>query len=296
MLLKTLMLMLKKGMMKVLYRIKNKSGYLTLAGLYPGKSRNIHEITPEIKKLRELGLLSITEIKKTVKEQPIVTVEDNNRKKRLVNKWLESKYENYVSSNLTNVSLANNWMVLVFGVTNQGPTTPTLIQNYTTFTSTFGQPVAGVLTHAYVQFLLNSGVPVLFKRVIDADKLVTADAEVNGTASSPLFTIIASEDYKGDVGNNISVTIAQNEITNACTFNIEYNKTSVEIYNLGVATDTTTLGDLLYTFVSTAVGSTAFNSKYITLEINDTDATQWKMLLQKHKQYGLRVVLLLLII
>lgn len=184
--------------------------------------------------------------------------------------------KNYVSSNLTNVSLANNWMVLVFGVTNQGPTTPTLIQNYTTFTSTFGQPVAGVLTHAYVQFLLNSGVPVLFKRVIDADKLVTADAEVNGTASSPLFTIIASEDYKGDVGNNISVTVAQNEITNACTFNIEYNKTSVEIYNLGVATDTTTLGDLLYTFVSTAVGSTAFNSKYITLEINDTDATQWK--------------------
>lgn len=77
------MLMLKKGMMKVLYRIKNKSGYLTLAGLYPGKSRNIHEITPEIKKLRELGLLSITEIKKTVKEQPIVTVEDNQTKEEV---------------------------------------------------------------------------------------------------------------------------------------------------------------------------------------------------------------------
>lgn len=184
--------------------------------------------------------------------------------------------KNYVSSNLTNVNLVNNWMVLVFGVTNQGPTTPTLVQNYATFTNTFGQPVAGVLTHAYVQFLLNSGVPVLFKRVIDADKLVTAEAEVTGTASSALFTIIASENYKGDVGNNISVTFAQNEITNACTLSIEYNRVSTEIYNLGVATDTTTLGDLLYTFISAATGSTAFDSQYITLELNDTDATHWK--------------------
>lgn len=184
--------------------------------------------------------------------------------------------KNYVSSNTASVSLANNWMVLVFGVTNQGPTTPTLIQSYASFTSIFGQPVPGVITHAYVQFLLNSGVPILFKRVIDADQLVKATTPVQGSASSELFTITATDNYNGAVGNGISVTISKNTITNACSLNVLLNGTSVEIYNLGVATDSITLGDLLYTFVSTAVNSSAFDSEYIVFSMVDNVATNWK--------------------
>lgn len=182
--------------------------------------------------------------------------------------------KNYVSSNLTNVNLANNWSVLVFGVTNQGPTTPTLVQSYVNFTSIFGQPVADVLTHAYVQFLLNNGVPVLFKRVIDASKLVTASVTVQ--TSAELFKISANDNYNGDVGNNISVVIAESSTTHACTLSVLYNKTTVEVYNLGVATENTTLGDLLYTFVNTASGSSAFNSEYIVMKIIETNAETWK--------------------
>lgn len=185
--------------------------------------------------------------------------------------------KNYVSSNLTNINLANNWMVLVFGVTNQGPTTPTLIQSYVNFTNTFGQPVAGVATHAYVQFLLNSGVPVLFKRVINANELVAASIEVKDAASESLFLITATDQYKGAVGNNISVTISENEITHACSLTVQFEGVTVESYNLGGAvTDVTTLGDLLYTFVNNASGSSAFNSQYITLKMMDTNADNWK--------------------
>ena len=115
--------------------------------------------------------------------------------------------KNYVSSNLTNVTLANNWMVLVFGVTNQGPTTPTLVQTTNSFINTFGQATPGVLTSAYVQFLLNSGVPVLFKRIIDADALVKASITIKGTASSDLFSVTATDNFSGSVGNNISIAM-----------------------------------------------------------------------------------------
>lgn len=184
--------------------------------------------------------------------------------------------KNYVSSNLTNVNLANNWMVLVFGVTNQGPTTPTLVQSYASFTGTFGQPVANVATHAYVQFLLNSGVPVLFKRVIDADELIKASITVKGTASADLFSITATDNYNGSVGNNIDVVISKNNVTNACTMNVEFEQTTVETYSLGVATSTITLGDLLYNFVSEASGSGSLNSQYITLKMINSNAAQWK--------------------
>lgn len=78
--------------------------------------------------------------------------------------------KNYVSSSLVSTNLANNWMVLVFGVTSRGPIAPTLVQTYANFEKQFGQPVKGVSTHPYVQLLLNSGVPVLFKRVTDNNK------------------------------------------------------------------------------------------------------------------------------
>ena len=61
--------------------------------------------------------------------------------------------KNYVSSNVNNVNLANNWMVLVFGVTSRGTTRPTLVQNYDAFISAFGQPVADVPTLFIISFI-----------------------------------------------------------------------------------------------------------------------------------------------
>ena len=86
--------------------------------------------------------------------------------------------KNYVSSSINNATLANNWMVLVYGVTDRGTTKPTLVQSYRTFTEQFGQPVSGVPTHAYMRFLLENGVPVLFKRVIKSKDLVAASATI----------------------------------------------------------------------------------------------------------------------
>lgn len=191
--------------------------------------------------------------------------------------------KNYVSSNINNIYLANNWMVLVFGVTNQGPTTPTLVQTYASFTSIFGQPVPGVATHAYIQFLLNSGVPVLFKRVIDADQLVKASVTVSNNAKlSPedpavidLFKAVATDNYAGDVGNNISITISENEITQACSLNISYNSSTVEVYNLGVATETTNLNQLLYNFISNATTSSSFDSEYVEFFMIEEDPSKW---------------------
>ena len=206
--------------------------------------------------------------------------------------------KNYVSSNLTNVNLANNWSTLVFGVTNQGPTTPTLIQSYTNFVNTFGQPVAGVLTHAYVQFLLNSGVPVLFKRVIDADQLVKASINVDkasvANSEDPedptLCTITAADKFNGSVGNNIVVVFTQNDVTNACSLSIEYEQTTVEVYNLGVATENTTLGDLVYSFINTASGSSAFDSEYIEFKIVNTDVANWKNLFDGNNQVKYQLI------
>ena len=196
--------------------------------------------------------------------------------------------KNYISSNLTNVSLANNWMVLVFGVTNQGPTTPTLVQSYTNFTKQFGQPVSGVATHQYVQYILNSGVPVLFKRVIDTDKLVKASIEVKDIdLTKTFFTIVANDTYSGEVGNKISVSISQNETTNACSMKVLFDGSVVETFNLGVATPTITIGDLLYAFVKKA-SSSMFESSYITLNLDaTTPASDWTSVFGPSQEYKL---------
>ena len=73
--------------------------------------------------------------------------------------------KNYVSSNVTPVNVANNWMVLVYGITERGTTNPTIVQNYSTFLDLFGNSVSNTPTHKYVKFLLDNGVPVLFKRI-----------------------------------------------------------------------------------------------------------------------------------
>lgn len=134
----------------------------------------------------------------------------------------------YASANLNNSVLTNNWMVLVFGVTAEGPIEPTLIQNYETFLTLFGQPVSGVKTHNYVQFLINSGVNVLFKRIIDYSNQTKAKLSINELG----LTITATDAYIGEVGNNIECSIEKNETVS--TLVIKYKGQKVETHNLGV--------------------------------------------------------------
>lgn len=142
----------------------------------------------------------------------------------------------YVSSNLSSSALTNNWTVLVFGVTNEGPTEATLIQSYEVFLTMFGQPVKGVKTHNYVRFLVNSGVNVLFKRIIDKDHQTLAKSET----SSLGLTITATDSYIGEAGNKISCAVLKGE-DNINRFVIYYGDDGskqkdkiVETYDLGI--------------------------------------------------------------
>ena len=50
--------------------------------------------------------------------------------------------KNYISTSISNNNVANNWMVLVFGVTSRGPAKPVLVQNYDAFVNSFGEPIS----------------------------------------------------------------------------------------------------------------------------------------------------------
>lgn len=134
----------------------------------------------------------------------------------------------YTSANLNNSVLNNNWMALVFGVTNEGPIEPTLVQNYETFLTLFGQPVVGVKTHNYVQFLINSGVNVLFKRIVDYSNQTKATLDVNSVG----LHITATDAYIGEVGNQIEVAVERHD--NIDSLVIYYKGQRVESYNLGI--------------------------------------------------------------
>ena len=181
--------------------------------------------------------------------------------------------KNYVSTSINNVNLANNWMVLVFGVTSRGTTKPTLVQNYDAFTSAFGQPVADVPTHAYMRFLLENGVPVLFKRVINSEELVSASAVIKN-GEKELFSVVATDAYSGVVGNGLAVLISKNTTTNACVLQIKLGKDVVETFSLGqdVSGD---MGNLVYSFISQASKSTTSVSNYVTFKCIDNNADDW---------------------
>ena len=169
----------------------------------------------------------------------------------------------YVSSSINNVNLANNWMVLVFGVTSRGTTRPTLVQNYDAFIGAFGQPVADVPTHAYMRFLLENGVPVLFKRVIDSEKLVAANVTIKNNADKDLFSVKATDAYAGVIGNELAIAVSKNTTTNACVLEIKLGKDTVETFSLGQDIDGD-MGNLVYNFVSQASKSTTNVSNYVT--------------------------------
>ena len=64
-----------------MYKIKNISGYLSVAGLYPGKTRNVNEIDAELKNFADIGLLSIIEIPK--KDKKPIVIDDNISKEEV---------------------------------------------------------------------------------------------------------------------------------------------------------------------------------------------------------------------
>ena len=189
----------------------------------------------------------------------------------------------YVSTNISNVNLANNWMVLVFGVTNIGPTSPTLVQSYEAFTSTFGQPVDGMPTHPYMKFLLDSGVSVLFKRIADTKAIAASFTQTNST-NEKLFTITASDAYIGSIGNKISINITRNSTTKACNFDILYDRNVVETFSLGQEIDGN-IAELVYDFIDKAQKSISPVSKYVKFKIeteikpltDNSDQTNWSV-------------------
>lgn len=179
----------------------------------------------------------------------------------------------YISSSLQAAAQNNNWSVLVFGVTNIGPAEPTLVQTYYDFLNTFGQPVSGVPTHAYVKMLLDSGVSVLFKRItFDGD---LTSAEYSLMKDTELYCKMAAKDnYSGEVGNEISVKLYQTVVdikTTKADLDILFNSRVVESFTLGnVTSSTSTLGSLFYNFII----STSEKSKYVDFSTSKT-ADDW---------------------
>lgn len=195
--------------------------------------------------------------------------------------------KNYVSSNSSNISLANNWMVLVFGVTSQGTNEPTFVQNYATFENKFGKPVSGVSTHKYVQFLLSNNVPVLFKRIVNTKNIVQATCIAkNSDDTKELFNVIATDTFKGSEGNDIVVTFNEDVTTHKCTLAISKNSVQVENYTIGIATVSETLTDLVFSFISEVSNNPSFDSEYVKFRLIDSVKADWDNI-QSGKQYAL---------
>lgn len=119
----------------------------------------------------------------------------------------------YVATTTLVNNIANNWSVLVYGVTDQGPYENTLVQNYTEdFLPQFGDPVADtrVLTHKCVKTLLDNGVSVLFRRLNCKIGNITNASYTYKSGVNNLFTLTAKDSYAGELGNNLKIKITYN--------------------------------------------------------------------------------------
>lgn len=65
------------------YKIRNISGYLSIAGLFPGKSKIVNKLSTEMCKLKSEGLLEITKI---IEEKPPVKITTSDTKKEEASK------------------------------------------------------------------------------------------------------------------------------------------------------------------------------------------------------------------
>ena len=190
--------------------------------------------------------------------------------------------KNYISTNINTNTVANNWMALVFGVTSRGPTKPTLVQDYQTFLDLYGQPVSGAPTHPYMRFVLENGVPILFKRVIDSSKITKASHTyiAADTSTTNICTISANTNYAGKDGNKISIQFSFTS-TNYLIFTIKYDSKVVETFNLGYTSEVTFNNDttktLMYAFLSKASKQTVSNYVDFKLLINNEDFSKLEL-------------------
>lgn len=65
------------------YKIRNISGYLSIAGLFPGKHKIVNKLDTELCKLKSEGLLEIIKI---IEEEPPVKITTSDTKKEEANK------------------------------------------------------------------------------------------------------------------------------------------------------------------------------------------------------------------
>lgn len=190
--------------------------------------------------------------------------------------------KNYLNANIANVNIANHWTVLVFGVTDRGTTNPTLVKTYANFIDEFGQPVKDAPTHVYMRFLLENGVPVLFKRVINTDKVRSAEYKFyvnndSGDEKNLLFTVKANMAYTGLIGNQIQLDVVRNEISGACAFQVYLEGEQVESFSLGQSLDDTDIGSLVYEFVKQASKEQPVQaSSYVEFIVNDKNMSEDK--------------------
>lgn len=120
----------------------------------------------------------------------------------------------YVATTTPVNNLANNWSVLVYGVTDKGTYENTLVQNYTEdFLPEFGDPVADtrVLTHRCIKTLLDNGVPVIFRRLNCQTGDVTNASYTYKSGVNNLFTLTAKDSYVGELGNNLKIELYYND-------------------------------------------------------------------------------------
>lgn len=180
----------------------------------------------------------------------------------------------YLTTNISNANVANNWMVLVFGVTERGTDKATLVQSYDTFTSLYGDALVGIPTHNYVRFLLNSGVPILFKRIIDAKALTSASSVAINSSGTELFKATAKSAYIGNSGNEISLNFTKNSITKICSMQVKYGKNIVENFSLGQDLKGD-IGYLVYNFITEAAKSTTSISNYVDFTVINEVVDNW---------------------
>lgn len=186
--------------------------------------------------------------------------------------------KNYVSSSTINTNLSNNWSVLVFGITDKGPKTPTLIQTYKNFTDVFGQASANTnVTYNYIKFLLDNGVPVLFKRILDDEANYEKATVEFKTGDKVLANITATDSYIGSLGNDIAVSINK-DTANKLTLNVTYKTVLKETYLLGLITETDTIAKLIQSFFTDKADKNFSDYIYIPSTTLNTTDTDWEKL------------------
>lgn len=138
-----------------------------------------------------------------------------------------------------------------------------------------------MLTHPYVRFLLENGVPILFRRTVDANELVAAKASIGVMDGPRLFYAVANDAYAGAVGNKLGIAISKNETTGAVVLQVVETKTATSSQEVNIAKVLETFslgqslgedyGQLVYNFVKQASESVNNVSNYVHFtDVNQT--------------------------